>query len=222
MAIHRYRFPPVNVAFVCFACRVKTTRSKYGGINQPAVLCPQCRRPCDNIGNRRPAPPRNRESAWQQMERDYRSLQQRILAAYQQWRHEARSATLAHLQWAQKLNLPDIIARDEFWLEKLDALPDVPRAVNVPYQRDWLGMVQGAVWHSGLGKPYPAELQALMGKPFNKERQAQIDTRVAKHQRLHLHDFFGELHTACTTFRDNGQYWHQRDVHEWAEDLCWQ
>jgi hypothetical protein len=156
------------------------------------------------------------------MERDYRSLQQRILAAYQQWRHEARSATLAHLQWAQKLNLPDIIARDEFWLEKLDALPDVPRAVNVPYQRDWLGMVQGAVWHSGLGKPYPAELQALMGKPFNKERQAQIDTRVAKHQRLHLHDFFGELHTACTTFRDNGQYWHQRDVHEWAEDLCWQ
>ena len=121
MAIHRYRFPPVNVAFVCFACRVKTTRSKYGGINQPAVLCPQCRRPCDNIGDRRPAPPRNRESAWQQMERDYRSLQQRILAAYQQWRHEARSATLAHLQWAQKLNLPDIIARDEFWLEKLDA-----------------------------------------------------------------------------------------------------
>ncbi len=115
MAIHRYRFPPVNVAFVCFACRVKTTRSKYGGINQPAVLCPQCRRPCDNIGDRRPAPPRNRESAWQQMERDYRSLQQRILAAYQQWRHEARSATLAHLQWAQKLNLPDIIARDLCW-----------------------------------------------------------------------------------------------------------
>ncbi|UOO99896.1 hypothetical protein [Kingella potus] len=218
MTIYRYRHPPVTVAFVCFACRIKTTRSKCARVNEPAVLCPQCRRPCDNIGDRRPVPPRRSGQAWQKMERDYRSLQQRILAAYQQWRREARRAALSHWQLAQKLNLPDIVARDEFWLEKLDALPDVPYAAKMPYLRDWLGAAAGnTAWHSHLGQAYPHELQELADKPFNKGRQAQIDERVARHNRLHLHDWFGELVEACTVY--HGEHWYDREVHEWVRDL---
>lgn len=169
----------INNHFVCFACRLRVRHNKYEW--KPSVACPKCGGACANMGDRCPIPPKNKEKAWQQLAQNYRQLQRAILADYVHWKQKLLHIIDKHLVYAEAMDLCDAAANDRLWKTAVMTLPELPRAFAYPFVFiNTLPRTQHTIAWSAINQKDYCNLNDLLARPYNSERQKEIDKLLAE------------------------------------------